>query len=350
MTCIREKVTLATAGYLLNPNAERHLKSPAEMARLFARWPHAIAATREFADASTSASTNCATNIRARRVPDGRDAAAVSRASDLGRRAAGAGREGCRTRSMTQLQPRADADREARLRALFPDRPRHRRLRAQPRSADPVPGARRRRRTARSATASGSPRSIRPTSDLLFERFISEERKEPPDIDVDFEHERREEVIQHIYQKYGRDRAGIARDGDPLPPAHRRSARSARRWACREDVTAAIASTHWGSWRPRSSRTARVDEAGLDLTDPHLRRTIEARRADDRHAAPSVAACRRLHPDRAAADRDGADRQWRDGRPHLHRMGQGRHRRARHPQDRRARARHADLHPQRRST
>ncbi len=50
VTCIREKVTIATAGYLLNPNAERHLKSPEEMARLFARWPHAIAATREFAD------------------------------------------------------------------------------------------------------------------------------------------------------------------------------------------------------------------------------------------------------------------------------------------------------------
>jgi error-prone DNA polymerase len=50
VTCIREKVTIATAGYLLNPNAERHLKSPEEMMRLFARWPHAIAATREFAD------------------------------------------------------------------------------------------------------------------------------------------------------------------------------------------------------------------------------------------------------------------------------------------------------------
>src|ERR687890_2382053 len=50
VTCIREKVTIATAGYLLNPNAERHLKSPQEMARLFARWPHAIEATREFAD------------------------------------------------------------------------------------------------------------------------------------------------------------------------------------------------------------------------------------------------------------------------------------------------------------
>ena len=69
MSCIREKVTIANAGYLLNANAERHLKSPAEMARLFARWPHAIAATREFADASISASTNCATNIRARRCP-----------------------------------------------------------------------------------------------------------------------------------------------------------------------------------------------------------------------------------------------------------------------------------------
>ena len=51
MTCIREKVTIAEAGYLLNPNAERHLKSPEEMARLFERWPHAIRATRDFADA-----------------------------------------------------------------------------------------------------------------------------------------------------------------------------------------------------------------------------------------------------------------------------------------------------------
>ena len=50
MTCIREKVTIENAGYRLNPNAERHLKTPEEMGRLFARWPHAISATREFAD------------------------------------------------------------------------------------------------------------------------------------------------------------------------------------------------------------------------------------------------------------------------------------------------------------
>jgi error-prone DNA polymerase len=48
------------------------------------------------------------------------------------------------------------------------------------------------------------------TSSLLFDRFISTERNEPPDIDVDFEHERREEVIQYVYNKYGRHRAALA--------------------------------------------------------------------------------------------------------------------------------------------
>ena len=57
------------------------------------------------------------------------------------------------------------------------------------------------------------------TSDLLFERFISEERREPPDIDVDFEHERREEVIQHIYREIRPRPRRDRRDRDPLPPA-----------------------------------------------------------------------------------------------------------------------------------
>jgi error-prone DNA polymerase len=65
---------------------------------------------------------------------------------------------------------------------------------------------------------------------LLFERFISEERKEPPDIDVDFEQERREEVIQHIYEKYGRDRAGLCATVIHYRPRSQ-SARWARSWA-----------------------------------------------------------------------------------------------------------------------
>ncbi|MCY7281330.1 MAG: error-prone DNA polymerase, partial [Sphingomonas bacterium] len=110
------------------------------------------------------------------------------------------------------------------------------------------------------------------TNSLLFERFISEERKEPPDIDVDFEHERREEVIQHIYQKYGRTRAGIAATVIHYLP------RSAIRevgkvMGLSEDVTAAIASTHWGSMEAGIAEE-RVGEAGLDFADPHLRRTI----------------------------------------------------------------------------
>jgi len=111
------------------------------------------------------------------------------------------------------------------------------------------------------------------TSELLFERFISEERKEPPDIDVDFEHERREEVIQHIYEKYGRDRAGIAATIIHYRP------RSAIRevgkvMGLSEDVCGALASTIWGSMDAQLEEE-RAKDAGLDLSDPHFRRTIK---------------------------------------------------------------------------
>src|SRR3954463_977988 len=72
VTCIREKVTIKTGGYLLNPNAERHLKSPAEMARLFARWPHAISATREFADALNFSLDELRYEYPQETVPEGR--------------------------------------------------------------------------------------------------------------------------------------------------------------------------------------------------------------------------------------------------------------------------------------
>ncbi len=68
----------------------------------------------------------------------------------------------------------------------------------------------------RSATFWASPRIDPETNDLLFERFVSKERDEPPDIDVDFEHERREEVIQWIYKTYGQDKAALLRDRDAL--------------------------------------------------------------------------------------------------------------------------------------
>ncbi len=72
VTCIREKVTITTAGYLLNPNAERHLKSPEEMERLFARWPHAISATREFADSLNFSLNELRYEYPRETVPEGR--------------------------------------------------------------------------------------------------------------------------------------------------------------------------------------------------------------------------------------------------------------------------------------
>ncbi len=105
--------------------------------------------------------------------------------------------------------------------------------------------------------------------DVLFERFISAARNEPPDIDVDFEHERREEVIQYIYEKYGRDRAGLA----ATVICYR--ARSAIREVGKAlglsvDVVAALAGIVWG-WSNDPIADQRVREAGLDPADCTLR-------------------------------------------------------------------------------
>jgi error-prone DNA polymerase len=96
----------------------------------------------------------------------------------------------------------------------------------------------------------------------LFERFISKERLEPPDIDVDFEHSRREEVMQYVYRRYGRHRAAIIATVIHYRP------RSAIRdvgkaLGLTEDVTAALADTVWGSWGEGLSEM-QVRQAGLD--------------------------------------------------------------------------------------
>ena len=112
--------------------------------------------------------------------------------------------------------------------------------------------------------------------DLLFERFVSAERREPPDIDVDFEHERREEVIQYVYQRYGRHRAGIA-----ATVIHYRPKRAIREVAkamgLEEDAGAALAAQSWHSgdelWPDE-----RLTEIGLDPSSPVVRRTIELAR------------------------------------------------------------------------
>ena len=187
--------------------------------------------------------------------------------------------------------------------------------------------------------------SVDPTKvDLLFERFISKERLEPPDIDVDFEHSRREEVMQYVYRRYGRHRAAIIATVIHYRP------RSAIRdvgkaLGLTEDVTAALADTVWGSWGDGLNEM-QVRQAGLDPRQPDDRPAVElATELIDfpRHLSQHVGGYV-LTQDRL--DDLRADRQCGDGRPHLHRMGQGRRRRAEHDEGRCAGAGHADLHPQ----
>ena len=95
------------------------------------------------------------------------------------------------------------------------------------------------------------------TSDLLFERFISEERREPPDIDVDFEHERREEVIQHIYREIRPRPRRDRRDRDPLSPALGDPRGRQGDGPVAKTSRAALASTIWGQYGRRARGRAR---------------------------------------------------------------------------------------------
>jgi DNA-directed DNA polymerase III PolC len=109
---------------------------------------------------------------------------------------------------------------------------------------------------------------------MVFERFISEARNEPPDIDVDFEHERREEVIQHIYEKYGRHRAGLC-----ATVIHYRGKRAVREvgraMGLSEDTLAAMSSQIWGWGGPGAVTDTRLSEIGLDPTDHRLAQTMQ---------------------------------------------------------------------------
>ena len=108
---------------------------------------------------------------------------------------------------------------------------------------------------------------------MVFERFVSEARDEPPDIDVDFEHERREEVIQHIYAKYGRHRAGLC-----ATVIHYRGKRAVREvgraMGLSADTVAAMSSQIWGWGSPAGTGEGRLREIGIDPADRRLALTL----------------------------------------------------------------------------
>ena len=206
LTCIRGKCTIATAGLRLAANAERHLKSPAEMARLFRGHEDALARSVEIAE-------RCRFSLDELRYeyPDEIAGAGESVQSRLERLTF----EGARSRYPRGVPEKIKTllEHELKLVAQLDYAPYfltvHDLVRFARQQGILCQG---RGSAANSAVCYclGITAVDPERNDLLFERFISAARNEPPDIDVDFEHERREEVIQYIYGKYGRDRAGLA--------------------------------------------------------------------------------------------------------------------------------------------
>ncbi len=271
MTCILHKTTIARAGYLLDANAERHLKSPAQMIRLFAAWPHAIAATRRVADACTFDLRELSYEYPQESIPAGRTPQGhLEELTWAG--AAWRYPEGLPDKTRAVIHKELAMIAKLNIAQYFLTV--HDIIQFARTEVSPPILCQGRGSAANSAVCYVlGITAVDPSKhDLLFERFVSEERKEPPDIDVDFEHERREEVIQHIYRKYGRHRAGLCATVIHYRP--RMAIREVGKvMGLSEDVTAALAKTIWGSWG-RDVGAKEAAEAGLDLNDPLMARTI----------------------------------------------------------------------------
>ncbi len=210
VTCIREKCTLAEAGFRLEANAERHLKPPQVMAQLFSEWPDALDATVEIADRCRFSMDELRYEYPEEIVTPG-----LSAFEDLKRRAfAGAETRYPRSRYPEGVPEAAirQIEHELKLIAEREYAPYFLTVHEIVKFAKEKEILCQGRGSAANSVICyclGITEADPIERGLLFERFISAARNEPPDIDVDFEHERREEVIQHIYEKYGRDRAGL---------------------------------------------------------------------------------------------------------------------------------------------
>ena len=206
LTAIKHKTTVDQAGDLLMPNAERHLKSSRQRRAQFAAIPGAVERASQIADQCTFCMSQLRYEYPEELAPG--DQSPIEYLRDLAWRGAGTRYPaGIPQQVRNQINHELDLIEELNYEAYFLtvwDLVRYARSRGilcQGRGS-----------AANSAVCYAlGVTSVDPgTTDLLFERFISKERNEAPDIDVDFEHERREEVLQYLYNKYGRHRAGLA--------------------------------------------------------------------------------------------------------------------------------------------
>lgn len=269
LTCVRHGVTIDQAGLKLQANAERFLKPQAEMLRLFRGHEDAVARTWEVVQACQFRLDALKYQYPDEPIPPGKTAPQHLR--DLVE-------AGARQFFPGGLDEKTRDTLEKELRIIGKVAYEHYFLTVH----DIVAWARSQGILCQGRGSAANSvvcfllgvTSVDPTKqDVLFERFISEERSEPPDIDVDFEHARREEVIQYVYKRYGRHRAAICATQICYRP------RSAIRdvgkaLGLTEDVTAALAGTVWGSWGEGLAED-HVKRTGLDGDAPRLKLALE---------------------------------------------------------------------------
>ncbi len=263
LTCIREKLVIDRAGRRLAANAERFLKTPEEMARLFRDAPEAIEETLCLSEQLTFSLDELHYEYPDETIDGFPDAQAALTHLAY---------EGAAKRYSQGLpeKVRATIEHELALIAQLQYAPyfltvydivryaRSQEILCQGRGS-----------AANSAVCFclGITEVDPDRADLLFERFISPERREPPDIDVDFEHERREEVIQYIYGKYGRARAGIA--ATVISYRGRSAIREVgKAFGLSEDTIGALSSSIWGGG---GDGNADLTRAGLDASSRRVR-------------------------------------------------------------------------------
>ncbi len=268
VTAIRLHVPVGEAGRDLLPNAERHLKGPQEMARLFSGHQAALAETQKFAEKLSFSLDELKYNYPKECFGEGATPQEeLERLAWLG----AAERYGDTVPEKIKGQIRHELELIEELKYAPYFLTVHDIVQFA-RSQDILCQGRGSAANSTICYCIGITAVDPAMADLLFERFISPERREPPDIDVDFEHERREEVIQYIYEKYGRDRTGLA--ATVITYRSRSAMREvAKAMGLSEDVMSALSGSIWGSSASQlGEREAKA--AGLDMTDDATRYTL----------------------------------------------------------------------------
>ena len=269
LTCIREKCTIYNAGFRLHQNAERHLKPIEEMHRLFRQYPQALKHTQEIAAACQFCLDSLEYVYPEELTTDGRNPQQELVYLTW---------QGAKEKFGDAIPP--DICETIRYELDFMERKNY--------AAyfltvyDFVRFARNQNILCQGRGSAANSvvcyclgiTSVDPSKfKVLFARFMSDARDEPPDIDVDFEHERREEVMQYIYSKYGRDRSAIVAT---VTQVHYRGAVRdvAKVMGLSVDTINRLASSAWeftDEWH--NGRT--VSSEGFDANDPHLKKVLE---------------------------------------------------------------------------